>query len=143
MSGGAKVVFVIAGAVEIMLFLASILGWVTYVYGPHIFKPPSFLCSSFVGAVIRKRQLVAIYAYFLYAHFVINVAVTSVYIWMVGNTRNTDTVTACQESATDDEAAARCTGVLKITKGVFIGFGLVLLLLEFCELKSILYFHAD
>jgi len=107
----AKTVFVLAGAVEIILFLASVFG--------------------FVGAVIRKRQMIATFTYFLYGHFVINAVVLSAYMWMVENTKNTDKVDTCIEDATDQTAADQCTGVLRITNGVFIGFGCIILLLEF------------
>jgi hypothetical protein len=134
----AKTVFVLAGATEITLFLASTFGCVPYVYKfNQTFEFLNVFYPSFIGAVIRKRQIVAIYTYFLYAHFVINVVVLSAYMWMVENTKNTDKVNTCIENATDQAAAAQCTGVLRITTGVFIGLGSIILLLEFCTFNQL------
>jgi hypothetical protein len=73
-----------------------------------------------------------IYSYFLYAHFVINVIVATIFLWIITHTEQTDIVEACRGAIQNQQAQAQCTGLLHITEGVFIGVSTFVLLIELC-----------
>ncbi|KAJ6625573.1 hypothetical protein B0H10DRAFT_1782783 [Mycena sp. CBHHK59/15] len=110
MSSKEHTIFIIAGLVETLLFVVSILG--------------------FVGAVVRKQLFVQIYAYFIYAHFLLNLGVAIYLLYMIVHVSSTDQVKACQEAIKNTGAQAQCTGLLKVGLGVYGAVAGIVLLTE-------------
>jgi len=110
MSSKEHSLFILAGLVETLLFVASILG--------------------FVGAVVRKQLFVQIYAYFIYFHFLLNLGVAAYLLWFLVHVSTTDQVKACQLAIQNTTAQQQCTGLLKIGLGVYGGVAGVVLLTE-------------
>ncbi|KAJ7680399.1 hypothetical protein DFH06DRAFT_1162931 [Mycena polygramma] len=110
MSSKERSIFILAGLVETLLFVASVLG--------------------FVGAVVRKQLFVQIYAYFIYIHFVLNLGVAIYLLYMIVHVSSTDQVKACQLAITNPSAQAQCTGLLKVGLGVFSAVASVVILSE-------------
>jgi len=111
LTGGERAAFVVAGIVESLLFVASVLG--------------------FVGAVVRKQRFVQIYAYFIYGHFLLNVAVAGYLLYLVTHFSASATVKACQETIKDPQAQGQCTGLLKSAQGVYFAIAGIVLIVEF------------
>jgi len=110
MSSKERTIFVIAGLVETLLFVASILG--------------------FVGAIVRKQLFVQIYAYFIYVHFLLNLGVAAYLLYMLVHVSSTDQVKACQLAIHNTSAQDQCTGLLKVGLGVYGAVASIVLLTE-------------
>ncbi|RDB24985.1 hypothetical protein Hypma_007857 [Hypsizygus marmoreus] len=110
MTSGERAGFVVAGLVETFLFVASILG--------------------FVGAIVRKQLFVQIYAYFIYVHFLLNIAIAGYLLYVVTHFSANATVKACQETIQNQQAKEQCTGLLKIARGVYFVVAAIVLLVE-------------
>jgi len=110
MSSNERAIFVVAGLVETLLFVASVLG--------------------FVGAVVRKQLFVQIYAYFIYVHFVLNLGVAIYLLYFLVHVSTTDQVKACQDAIQNTTAQSQCTGLLKIGLGVYGAVASIVLLTE-------------
>jgi len=110
MSSEERTIFIIAGLVETLLFVASVLG--------------------FVGAVVRKQLFVQIYAYFIYVHFVLNLGVAAYLLYMLVHVSSTDQVKACQLAIQNTGAQAQCTGLLQVGLGVYGAVASIVLLSE-------------
>ncbi|KAF9465082.1 hypothetical protein BDZ94DRAFT_1255258 [Collybia nuda] len=110
MTSGERAGFVIAGLVESFLLAASVLG--------------------LVGAIVRKQTFVQAYAYFIYVHFLLNVAVAGFLLYMVTHFTANAQVAACQKSIQNQEGKEQCTGLLKIAQGVYFVVAAVVLLIE-------------
>ncbi|KAJ7251504.1 hypothetical protein B0H12DRAFT_1119259 [Mycena haematopus] len=110
MSNEERAIFIVAGLVETVLFVASILG--------------------FVGAVVRKQLFVQIYAYFIYFHFLLNLGVAIYLLYMLVHVSTTDQVKACQLAIQNTGAQQQCTGLLKIGLGIYGAVAGVVLLTE-------------
>jgi len=102
--------FVVAGLVETLLCVASILG--------------------FVGAIVRKQTFVQAYAYFIYVHFILNIAVAGYLIFMVTHFSTNAQVKACQGTIKNAQAKDQCTGLLSIAQGVYFVVVAFVLLVE-------------
>jgi len=72
----------------------------------------------------------AMYTYFLYAHFLLNVGVAGYLLWMVTHAEQSDVVKACKQAITNTQAQDQCTGLLKITKTIFLVVGFAVLFIE-------------
>lgn len=68
-------------------------------------------------------------------HFLINVGVAAYFLWMVLHTANEDIVKLCQEGIRNTQAEGQCTGLLNITKNVYLGVTLLILAVEACKQK--------
>lgn len=110
MSSSERAIFIVAGLVESLLFVVSVLG--------------------FVGAVVRKQLFVQIYAYSIYVHFVLNLGVAVYLLYMLVHVSTTDQVKACQLAIQNTAAQAQCTGLLKIGLGVYGAVAAIVLLSE-------------
>ncbi|RXW25601.1 hypothetical protein EST38_g271 [Candolleomyces aberdarensis] len=110
MTTGERAAFVVAGLVETILFLASILG--------------------FVGSIVHKQSFIQAYAYILYGHFFLNIGAAAYLGYVVIHFQGTATRVACDETITDDDAQAECRGLLRITATVFIVIAAIVLLAE-------------
>ncbi|KAG6845923.1 hypothetical protein H0H87_000729 [Tephrocybe sp. NHM501043] len=110
MTGGERAGFVIAGLVETFLFVASSLG--------------------FVGAIVRKQLFVQIYAYFIYVHFLLNIGVAAYLLYLVTHFSANAAVKACQETIQNKQAEDQCTGLLRVTQGVYLAIAAIVLLVE-------------
>jgi len=110
MSRGEKAVFVTAGLVETLLFIASILG--------------------LIGTCARKQSFVVVYASFLYFHFLLNFGVAVYFLGMITHAANADIVKFCQDGLQDAQSKSQCTGLLRISKGVFWVVTLAILAIE-------------
>ncbi|KAJ7072260.1 hypothetical protein C8F01DRAFT_1103157 [Mycena amicta] len=94
-----RAAFIVAGLVETLLFVASMLG--------------------FVGAVVRKQLFVQIYAYIVYVHFVLNLGVAAFLLYMLVHVSTTDQNKACQLAIHNTDAQNQCTSLLKVGLGVY------------------------
>ncbi|KAF9033254.1 hypothetical protein BDZ89DRAFT_947885 [Hymenopellis radicata] len=110
MSAGKRAVFVVAGLLETFLFIASVLG--------------------FVGAVVRKQVFVQIYTYFIYVHFLFNVAIAGYLLWEVSHLTSEAADKACQDTISNAQAQDQCIGFLKIARGVYYAIASLVLLVE-------------
>ncbi|KAJ7188159.1 hypothetical protein C8R46DRAFT_1053845 [Mycena filopes] len=110
MSSQERAIFIIAGLVETLLFVASVLG--------------------FVGAVVRKQLFVQIYAYFIYVHFILNLGVAIYLLYFLVHVASSDQVKACQLAVHNTAAQNQCTGLLKVGLGVYGAIASVVLLTE-------------
>lgn len=102
--------FIIVGLVETLLFLSSILG--------------------FVGAVARKQSFVQAYAYFVYAHFVLNLVVAIYFLWVVTHFSQTAARFACQESISTSEAEDQCISLVKVLKAAYFILSILVIMVE-------------
>ncbi|TFK54418.1 hypothetical protein OE88DRAFT_1655070 [Heliocybe sulcata] len=110
MTAHMNTILIIAAVVETLLLLASVLG--------------------LTGAIARKQLFIAMYTYFLYAHFLLNVGVAGYLLWMITHSEQSDVVKACQEAITNQQAQSQCTGLLEITKTIFLVVGFIVLFTE-------------
>jgi len=110
MSHEERAIFVVAGLVETLLFVASILG--------------------FVGAVVRKQSFVQIYAYFIYFHFILNLGVAIFLLYELVHVSTTDQVKACQDAIQNTGAQSQCTGIFKVGLEVYGAVAGIVLLTE-------------
>ncbi|KAJ7178498.1 hypothetical protein C8R43DRAFT_973533 [Mycena crocata] len=110
MSSRERAIFIVAGLVETLLFVVSIIG--------------------FVGAVVRKQLFVQIYAYFIYVHFLLNLAVAGYLLYEIVHVSTTDQVKACQLAIQNTGAQEQCTGLLKVGLGVYGAVASIVLLTE-------------
>jgi hypothetical protein len=88
-----------------------------------------------------------IYAYFIYGHFILNIIVAIILLSMIVQAEQIDIVKACQEAIQNPQAQAQCSGLLRISEGVFIGGTIFVLLVELCTCltdfsRSLLNYHA-
>ncbi|KAL0573203.1 hypothetical protein V5O48_008756 [Marasmius crinis-equi] len=105
-----KAALVAGGLVETVLLLASILG--------------------FIGAIARKQSFVQTYAYILYVHFLLNVAVAIFLLVMVTKASSSAVTKACEETVKNTGAQDQCTGLIKVVRQAIIWISLVVLLVE-------------
>ncbi|KAF8910397.1 hypothetical protein CPB85DRAFT_1190089, partial [Mucidula mucida] len=110
MSPGERAAFVVSGLLETFLLIASILG--------------------FIGAVVRKQVFVQIYTYFIYVHFVFNVAIAGYLLWQVTHLTSEAADKACQDTISNAQAQDQCIGFLKIARGVYYVIATLVLLIE-------------
>ncbi|KAF8893817.1 hypothetical protein BD779DRAFT_1435349 [Infundibulicybe gibba] len=110
MTSGEKGAFVIGSLVETILLTASILG--------------------FVGAIVRKQSFVEIYAYIIYTHFLLNIAIAAFLLYEVNHFSQTAAIKACQDTIKNSDAQSQCDGLLKVAKSVYFVIATVVLLVE-------------
>lgn len=89
------------------------------------------LCS-FVGVVARKQSFVMTYAYFLYAHLVLNVIVGIYFLVTIRKSNRQQLVDQCAAVFVDTSTELDCTRLMNISTYVFIVGVACLLLLELC-----------
>jgi hypothetical protein len=129
LSSEVQISFIVAGVVESMLFITSILGWVIPWSLTDILL---IMCHRFVGAIVRKQSFVQIYTYFVYIHFVINLGVGSYFLWMITHTATLDKESVCTDDIQNNGTPNACNKVFSIGKGVFIGTIVFIWLIELC-----------
>lgn len=105
-----KTAFKAAGVIETFLFVVSVLG--------------------FVGAMVRKKLFILIYAYFLYFHLLVDIGLASYILWMLTHQEKEDVIAACQGAIKDGTAQSQCTALLQATQGIFFGVASIFLLIE-------------
>ncbi|KAJ2918025.1 hypothetical protein MD484_g2409, partial [Candolleomyces efflorescens] len=110
MTTGERAAWVIAGIVETILFLASILG--------------------FVGSIVRKQSFIQTYAYILYGHFFLNIGAAIYLGYVIIHFHGIATRVTCDETIIDEAAQADCRGFLRVTATVFIVIAAIVLLAE-------------
>jgi len=98
-----------------------------------------------VGAIVRKQLFVTLYAYFVYAHFILNVIVVVICLLMLAHDEKTDVVKLCQNAIQDPQAKAQCTGLLNITEDIFISVAAFVLFIELCKsiIRSLILLDID
>lgn len=105
-----KAAFIVGGLVETILLAASMLG--------------------FMGAIVRKQSFVQTYAYILYVHFVLNLAV-AIYLFVVVTKVSATAITkACQQTVKDPGAQDQCTGLFRDLRSVVLVIELIVLFVE-------------
>lgn len=87
---------------------------------------------SFVGAVARKQSFVQAYAYFVYAHFVLNLVVAIYFLWVVTHFSQTAARFACQESISTSEAEDQCISLVKVLKAAYFILSILVIMVEMC-----------
>ncbi|KAF5393262.1 hypothetical protein D9757_000626 [Collybiopsis confluens] len=105
-----RTAFILAGLVETLLFIASALG--------------------FVGAIVRKQLFIQAYAYFIYIHFVVNIAVAGFFLYVVSHFSSTAINKACVDTVKDSGAENQCSGLLSDLRTVYIVVVIVILVIE-------------
>ncbi|KAF8664370.1 hypothetical protein AX16_000742 [Volvariella volvacea WC 439] len=105
-----RIAFIIAGLVETLLFVASILG--------------------FVGAVVRKQTFVQAYAYIIYFHFFLNLGVAIYFLYVITRVGQNAAMVACLETIQNEDAEDQCVDLLKIAKAVYIVVSTIVILTE-------------
>ncbi|KAJ8076505.1 hypothetical protein PM082_000928 [Marasmius tenuissimus] len=110
MEGTTKAALVVAGLVQTVLLLASMLG--------------------FIGAIVRKQSFVQTYAYILYGHFLLNVAVAIFLLVMITRASSNAVTKACEETVKDSGGQDQCTGLIRVVRQIIIAVSLVVLLIE-------------
>ncbi|KAG6900264.1 hypothetical protein C0993_000717 [Termitomyces sp. T159_Od127] len=103
--------FIVAGLVETILFVASSLG--------------------FVGAIVKKQLFVQIYTYFIYVHFILNMAVAGYLCYIVSRFSANADAQACHGAIQDPQGQVQCTGLLKVTRYFYYAIAATVLLVEF------------
>ncbi|CAK5281570.1 unnamed protein product [Mycena citricolor] len=94
LSSSERTILILAGLVETLLFVFSILG--------------------FVGAVVRKQLFVQIYAYFTYFHVLVNFGVAAFLLYTIVHGSHSDVVAACQTALLSSGTQAQCTGIFRV-----------------------------
>ncbi|KAK0226197.1 hypothetical protein IW262DRAFT_1294438 [Armillaria fumosa] len=110
LTSGERTGFVLAGLLETFLCVVSILG--------------------FVGAIVRKQLFVRIYAYFIYVHFFINVAVAAYLLWLITHFTENAATKACEDTIKNTGTQQQCIGILQIARGVYFVVAALVLLIE-------------
>jgi len=105
-----RAICIVAGLVETLLFVVSMLG--------------------FVGTVVRKQLFVQIYAYFLYVHFLLNLGVAAFLLFELVHVSTTDQNAACQLAVHNSNAQSQCTSILQVGVGIYGGIAAGVLLAE-------------
>ncbi|KAJ3808984.1 hypothetical protein F5876DRAFT_44847 [Lentinula aff. lateritia] len=105
-----RTAFILAGLVETLLFIASVVG--------------------FIGAIVRKQVFILIYTYFIYVHFVVNVAVAGFFLYVVLHFSSTAITKACDDTVKNAGAQAQCTGIFSDFKTIYIVVALLVLFIE-------------
>jgi hypothetical protein len=118
MSATTRTAFILAALFSTLLLIVSIMG--------------------FAGTIAKKLVFVRIYAYFLYFHFVLNIAIAIYLMYQIVHAANTDVVAAC-ERVTTEGTKAQCSGLFKIAKQVYFAVAGGLLIAELCEFWSYCY----
>ena len=124
------VAFILAAVTETILFSASILGFVEPFDLNQIIEWPF---SRLVGALASKQSFTQIYAYTLYVHFILNVAVAAYLTYEVTRASNNLQTLACQTAIKDPGAQGQCTGLLNIARWVYLVVTATVLLVEMCK----------
>ena len=86
-----------------------------------------------------------LYAYFVSGHFILNIIVVIICIWMLAHDEKTDVVQLCQNAIQDSQAQAQCAGLLHITEDIFISVAVFVLLIELCKsiTRSLILLEID
>jgi hypothetical protein len=92
---------------------------------------PLTRARSFAGTLAQKLVFVRAYAYFLWAHLLVNLIAAIYVLSMIVHATNTDVVKGCQRLVSAG-SQSQCTGLLNIATGVFVGVAVVLLVIELC-----------
>lgn len=86
----------------------------------------------FIGVVVRKQLFVQIYAYTIFLHFFLNIAIGIFLIWLVTHFSTTAAYKVCLDTIQDPEAQKQCTGFLNTARSVWIVVTILVLLIEMC-----------
>ncbi|KAJ3735767.1 hypothetical protein DFJ43DRAFT_990888 [Lentinula guzmanii] len=105
-----RTAFILAGIVETLLFIASVVG--------------------FIGAIVRKQLFIIIYTYFTYVHFIINLAVAGFFLYVVLHFSSTAISKACDDTIKNAGAQGQCTDILSDFRTIYIVVALLVLFIE-------------
>lgn len=110
LTGEEKSSFWAVGIVETILLAVSVIG--------------------FIGAVARKQRFVAIYAYFVYIHVVLNVVVGIYFLVTIRQSNRQQLVDECYVVFANNPSASNCQSLMNVSTYVFIAVVSLVLLLE-------------
>lgn len=110
LSSKQRIAFILTGVVQSFLFFVSIIG--------------------FIGVAARKQLFVMIYTYFLYAHFVLNLAIGIYFLVTVRMSNRQQLVDYCAQVFVDTSTESDCTRLMNVSTFVFIAIVAFLLFLE-------------
>lgn len=89
-----------------------------------------FSVTGFSGSIVRKFSFIVPYAYFLYIHLVVNIAVAGYFLYEVTSLQSSAVLHACENTVQDAGAQEQCKGLFDTVVGVYAGVVSVLLLIE-------------
>ncbi|KAF8806400.1 hypothetical protein BYT27DRAFT_7140869 [Phlegmacium glaucopus] len=110
LTSSGRAAFILAALMETILFATSIFG--------------------LMGAIVRKQLFIQVYAYVLYVHFVINLAVAGYLLFEISRASDNLEVLACKTAIKNPGAESQCTGLLSIAKWVYLIVALIVLFVE-------------
>ncbi|EMD37420.1 hypothetical protein CERSUDRAFT_114087 [Gelatoporia subvermispora B] len=105
-----RVAFIFAALLESLLTIAAIIG--------------------FAGAITRKLLFVLIYCGALYFNWLVMLGVIAYFLGMINHATEDDLRVLCSQTIRNSQAQGQCSGVLNTLRGVLIGIGILLLLIE-------------
>ncbi|KAG1839017.1 hypothetical protein DFJ58DRAFT_813094 [Suillus subalutaceus] len=105
-----KISFWAVGIIETILLAVSVIG--------------------FIGAVARKQRFVAIYAYFVYIHLLLNVIVGIYFLVTIRQSNRQQLVDECYAVLTNNPSESNCQSLMNVSTYVFIAVVSLVLLLE-------------
>lgn len=82
--------------------------------------------------MVRKQSFVTAYCYALYAHFVVNLAVASYFLYVILHAEHAAAARVCEDAIEDAGAQGQCLGLLRFAAGIYGGLAGGLLALELC-----------
>jgi hypothetical protein len=101
----------------------------------------AFRSSRFFGSIVKKQSFVAVFAYIIYGHVLLNLGVGIWLIWFVLHAANKDIVEGCLDSG-KDQFGRECKSDLNLVKGVVVGFTVFVLLTELCQCITVTDFKT-
>lgn len=79
---------------------------------------------------MRKQLFVTIYAWFLYGHFFLNIAIAGYFLYEANQAGSGGFSKACQDSLHNVDEQEQCTDLLKVAKGIYIAAAAAVLLVR-------------
>lgn len=101
-----------------------------------------FSVTGFSGSVVRKQSFIVPYAYFLYIHLVVNIAVAAYFLYEVTSLQSNAVLHACENTVRDAGAQEQCKDLFDTVVGVYVGVvGLLLAIETYGALIMARYVH--
>ncbi|KAG1808288.1 uncharacterized protein BJ212DRAFT_1224760, partial [Suillus subaureus] len=85
---------------------------------------------GFIGAVARKQRFVAVYAYFVYIHLLLNVIVGIYFLVTIRQSNRQQLVDECYTVFSNNPSESNCQSLMNVSTYVFIAVVSLVLLLE-------------
>lgn len=105
-----RTAFILAGIVETLLLMASVVG--------------------FAGAIARKQVFIQAYSYFISFHFFVNLAVAIYFFYIISHFESSAITLVCDNTVKNPGTQSQCTGLLSDFRTIYIVVALVVLFIE-------------